>query len=63
MGKGALIQKLDTLDHTTSKILEDQAIFDKDLKTMGLHQEDYEAKLKGMLVQQQRVVDNMIQYL
>ena len=63
VGKGALIQKIDKLDDTTSRILEDQAIFDNDLKTLRLHREDYEAKLESMLVQQQRVVDNMIKYL
>ena len=63
VGKDALIQKIDKLDDTTSRILEDQAIFDNDLKTIRSHQEDYEAKLESMLVQQQRVVDNMIKYL
>ena len=63
VGKDALIQKIDKLDDTTSRILEDQAIFDNDLKTIRLHREDYEAKLESMLVQQQRVVDNMINYL
>ena len=63
MGKDALDQKIDTLDDTTSRILEDQATFDNDLKTIRLHREDYEAKLESMLVQQQRVVDNMIKYL
>ena len=62
-GKDALIQKIDKLDDTTSTILEAQAIFDNDLKTIRLHREDYEAKLESMLVQQQRVVDNMIKYL
>ena len=42
VGKDALIQKLDkfdhtTLDDTTSRILEDQAIFETDLKTARLH--------------------------
>ena len=32
----ALIQKIYKLDDTTSQILEDQAIFDNDLKTIGL---------------------------
>ena len=63
VGKDALIQKIDKLDDTTSRILEDQAIFDNDLKTIRSHREDYEAKLESMLVQQQRVVDNMIKYL
>ena len=63
VGKDALIQKIDKLDDTTSRILEDQAIFDNDLKTTGSLREDYEAKLESMLVQQQRVVDNMIKYL
>ena len=61
LGKDALIQKLDKLDDTTSRILGDLAIFDNDLKKIRLHREDYEAKLESMLVQQQRVVDNMIQ--
>ena len=34
MGKDALIQKIDKLDDTTSRILEDQAMFDNDLKTI-----------------------------
>ena len=63
VGKDALIQKLNKLDDTTSRILGDQAIFDNDLKTIRSHPEDYEAKLERMLVQQQRVVDNMIKYL
>ena len=63
LGKDALIQKIDELDDDTSRILEDQIIFDNDLKTIGLHRGDYEAKLESMLVQQQRVVNNMIQYL
>ena len=58
-----IIQKLDKLDDTTSRMLEDHAIFDNDLKTIRLHQEDYEARLESMMVQQQRVVANMIQYL
>ena len=61
--KGALIQKIDKLDDTTSRILEDQAISDSDLKTIRLQREDCEAKLESMLVQQQQVMDNMIQYL
>ena len=63
MGKDAIIRKIDKLDDTTSRILEDDAIFDNDVKTIRLHPEDYEAKLGSMLVQQQRVVDNMIKYL
>ena len=63
LGKDALIQKINKLDDTTSKILEHQAIFDNALKTIRSHREDYEAKLESMLVQQQRVVDNMIKYL
>ena len=34
VGKDALIQKIDRLDDTTFRILEDQAIFDNDLKTI-----------------------------
>ena len=63
VGKDALIQKIDKLDDTTSRVLEDQAVFDNDLKTIRSHRVDYEAKLESMLVQQQRVVDNMIKYL
>ena len=63
VGNFALIQKIDKLDDTTSRILEDQAIFDNDLKTIRSHRGDYEAKLESMLVQQQRSVDNMIKYL
>ena len=37
VGKDALIQKLHKLDETTSRIREDQAIFDNDLKTIRLH--------------------------
>ena len=37
VGKDALIQKIDKLDNTTSRILEDQAIFDNDLKTIRSH--------------------------
>ena len=58
VGKDALIQEIDKLDDTTSRILEDQAILDNDLKTIQSHREDYDAKLESMLVQQQRVVDN-----
>ena len=63
VGKYALIQKLDKLDYTTSRMLEDQATFDNHLKTIRLHREDYEARLESMMVQQQRVVNNMIKYL
>ena len=63
MGNDALIQKIDKSDDTTSRILEDQAIFDNDLKTIRSHQKDYHAKLKSMLVKPQRVVDRMIKYL
>ena len=62
-GQDALIQKTDKLDDKISGILQDQAIFDNNLKTIRLHREDYDAKLESMLVQQQRVVDNMIKYL
>ena len=51
------------MDDTTSRILEDQAIFHEDLKTIRLHREDYDAKMESMVVQQQLVVDNMIEYL
>ena len=34
MGKDARIRKIGKLDDTTSRILEDQAIFDNDLKTI-----------------------------
>ena len=37
VGKDALIHKIDKLDDTTSRILEDQAIFDNDLKTIRSH--------------------------
>ena len=63
VGKDALIQKLDMCDDTTSRMPEDHAIFDNDLKRTRLHREDYKAKSESMLVQQQPVVDNMIQYL
>ena len=59
----ALIQIINKLDDTTFEIVEDQAIFDNDIKSIRLHQEDYEAKLESMLVKQQGVVDNMIKYL
>ena len=62
-GKDALIRRIDKRDDTTSGILEEQAIFDKDLKRIRLHQEDYEAKLEKMLLQQQGVVDNMRKHL
>ena len=51
------------MDDTTSQIFEDQAIFDNDLKTFGLHREDYEAKLERMLTQQQGLVDKKDQAL
>ena len=57
------MQKIDKLHDTTSRILEEHAIFDNDLKTVRLHREDYEGRLESMPVQQQRVVDNMIWYL
>ena len=63
MGKDAIIQRIDKLDDTTGGILEDQAIFDNTLKNIRSHQEDYEAKLETMLVQQQGMVDKMIKYL
>ena len=49
VGEDALIQKIDKLDDTTSRILEDQAIFDNDLKTIRSHREDYEAKLESAI--------------
>ena len=51
------------MEDTASGILEDQAIIDNNLKTIRLHLEDHEAKLERMLVQQQRVVENMMNYL
>ena len=51
------------MEDTTGGILEDQAIFDHDLKSVRSHQEDYEAELETMLVQQQGMVDKMIKYL
>ena len=63
VGKDAIIQRIDKLDDTTGGILEDQAIFDNTLKSIRSHQEDYEAKLETMLVQQQGMVDKMIKYL
>ena len=62
-GKDAIIQRIDKLDDTTGRILEDQAIFDNTLKSIWSHQEDYEAKLETMQVQQQAMVDKMIRYL
>ena len=56
-GKDAIIQRIDTLDDTTGGIL------DNALKGIRSHQEDYEAKLETMLVQQQGMVDKMIKYL
>ena len=50
LGKDALIQKIDKIDDTTSRILEDQAIFDNDLEGIQLHRQDYEAKSESMLV-------------
>ena len=61
--KDALIQRIDKLDDATSQILEDQAILDNDLKTIGLHREDYEAKLERMLTQQQGLVEKKDQAL
>ena len=63
MGKDAIIQGIDKLEDTSGGILEDQAIFDSALKSIRSHQEDYEAKLETMLVQQQGMVDKMIKYL
>ena len=63
MGQDVLIQNIDKLNDTTSTILEDQAIFDHDLKTIRSHREDYEAKLESVSVQQPQVVDNMIKYM
>ena len=63
LGKDALIQRIDKLDDATSQILEDQAILDNDLKTIGLHQEDYKARLQRMLPQQQGLVDKTDQAL
>ena len=51
------------MDDTTGGILEDQAISDNTLKSIRSNQEDYEAKLETMLVQQQGMVDKMIKYL
>ena len=63
VGKDAIIQRINKLDDTTGAILEDQAIFDSTLRSIRSHQEDYEAKLETMLVQQQGMVDKMIKYL
>ena len=63
VGKDAIIQRIDKLDDTTGGILEDQAIFDNALRSFRSHQEDYEARLETMLVQQQGTVDKMIKYL
>ena len=63
VGKNAIIQRMDNLDDTTGRILEGQAIFDNTLKSIRSHQEDYQAKLERMLVQQQGMVDKMIKYL
>ena len=57
------VQKMETLDDTTGRILEDQAIFDNYLKSIGSHHENYEAKLVRMLIKQQGVVDKMFKYL
>ena len=57
VGEGAIIQRIDKLDDTTGGILEDQAILDNTLKSIQSHQEDYEANLETMLVQQQGMVD------
>ena len=63
VGKDAILQRIDKLDDTTGGILEDQAILDNTLKSIGSHQEDYEAKLETLLVQQQGMLDKMIKYL
>ena len=57
------IQRIDKLDDATSGILGDQAVFDKDLKTLRLLRGDHEAKLEKVLLQQQGLVDKMIRYL
>ena len=46
VGKDAPIQRIEKVDHTTSGIPEDQAIFDNDLESIRLHQERYKAKLE-----------------
>ena len=63
VGKDAIIQRIDKLDDTTGGLPQDLAIFDNTLKSIRSHQEDYEAKLEKMLVQQQGMVDKMIKYL
>ena len=63
VGKDARIERIDKLDDTISGTLEEQAILDNALKIIQSHQEDYAAKLKTMLVQQQGMVDQMIKYL
>ena len=63
VGKGAIIQRMDKFEDTTGGVLEDQANFDNTLKSIRSHQEDYEAKLETMLVQQQGMVDKMMKYL
>ena len=63
LGKDAIIQRIEKLDDTTGGILEDQAIFDNALKSIRSHQQNYEAKLETMLVQQQGMVDKVIKYL
>ena len=62
-GKNALIQKNDKLDDAIDGILEHQAIFNKHMKCIQSHQEDYEAEPGTMLVQQQGMMDKMIKYL
>ena len=61
--KDSLIERIDKLDDTTGGILEDQAIFHNALKSIRYHQDDYEAKLETMLVQQQGRVNKMFKYL
>ena len=61
--KDAPIQEIDKLDDTTGGIPEDQAIFDNDMKSIQSDQEDYEAQLATILVQQQGMLDKMIKYL
>ena len=63
VGKDAIIQRIGELDDNADGILEDQAIFDNTLKSIRSHQEDHEAKLETMLVQQQGMVDKLIKYL
>ena len=62
VGKDAIIQRIDIWDDTRGGTLGDQAIFVNTLKSIGSHQEDYEAKLETMLVQPQGMVDKMIKY-